>query len=140
MKIMICGSMTFSKEMIETKKILESLGHQVQIPTDAQDIVDRKHDNDDLEADYAHCVEKDIMREHFKFIEKSDAVLVLNHDKNGIKGYIGTASLMELGVAHHLHKKIFLFNPLPHHSEHRWVHEVRIMQPTIIDNDLSRIR
>ena len=98
MKIMICGSMTFSKEMLETKKTLESIGHIVQIPTDAQDIVDGNHDNDDLEADYLHCVENDVMRSHFKFIEGSDAVLVLNHDKNGIKGYIGTATLMELAL------------------------------------------
>jgi len=60
--------------------------------------------------------------------------------KNGIKGYIGCAALMEIGLAHHLHKKIFLLNELPDYNEHRWVHEVRLMQPVVIDWDLSKIK
>ena len=131
--------MTFAKEMIETKKVLEEMGHKVNIPTDAHEIVNGEHDHDNLEADFEHCIKNDIMRVHFKLIEKSDAILVLNHDKNGIGGYIGTASLMELGLAHHLHKKIFLLQQLPSHSENRWVHEVRLMQPTILDGDFSKI-
>lgn len=139
MKITICGSLTFSKEMIQTKERLEQMGHEVVVPTDAPAVVGGTHNNDDLEADYQRCIEDDIMRTHFKFIEQGDAVLVLNYDKNNIKGYIGTASLMEIGLAHHLHKKIFLFNPFPHHSEQRWAHEVRIIQPIIINGDLTKI-
>jgi hypothetical protein len=139
MKIMICGSMTFAKEMLEAKKLLEEMGYLVKIPTDALEIANGDHDHDNLEDDYNHCVENDIMRVHFKFIEESDAILVLNHDKNGIKGYIGTASLMEIGLAHHFHKKIFLLQYLPHHSEYRWVHEVRIIQPIILNKDFSKI-
>lgn len=137
---MICGSMTFAKEMLKTKKILEQMGHQIKIPTDAHDIANGKHDHDDLEADYNHCVENDIMRTHFKFIEESDAVLVLNYDKNNIKGYIGTSSLMEIGLAHHFRKKIFILQPLLHHSEQRWAHEVRITQPIILSGDLTKIK
>ena len=140
MKIMICGSMTFAKEMLKTKEILEKMGHLVKIPTDALDIVNGDHNHDDLESDYNHCVENDIMRTHFKFVEESDAVLVLNHDKNNTKGYIGTATLMEVGLAHYFHKKIFLLQELPHHSEHRWTHEVRIMQPVVLNGDFSKIQ
>ncbi len=139
MKIMICGSMTFAKEMLDAKQKLEEIGHQVKIPTDTHEIVNREHNHDDLESDYNHCVGKDIMRTHFKFIEESDAILVLNYDKNNINGYIGTASLMEIGLAHHFDKKIFLLQPIPHHSEQRWAHEVRIMQPFILNGDLSKI-
>ena len=139
MKIMICGSMTFANDMLKTKEILEKMGHKVTIPTDTLEIATGTHNHDDLDADYKYCVKNDIMRTHFKFIEESDAVLVLNHDKNNIKGYIGTASLMEIGIAHHFHKKIFLFQDLPHHSEQRWAHEVNIMQPIILDGDLSKI-
>jgi nucleoside 2-deoxyribosyltransferase len=137
---MICGSMTFAKEMLKTKEILEEMGHSVKIPTDARDIVNGNHNPDDLESDYNHCVENDIMRTHFKFIEESDAILVLNPNKNDIKGYIGTSSLMEIGLAHHFYKKIFLLQPLPHYSEQRWAHEVSIMQPIIIDGDFSKIK
>jgi len=131
--------MTFAKEMLETQKKLKEMGHQAQIPTDAQMVASGNHNHDDLEADYKHCIENDIMRNHFKLIEQSDAILVLNHDKNGVKGYIGTASLMEIGLAHHFNKKIFLLQPLPPNSEHRWTHEVRITQPIILNSNLSKI-
>jgi hypothetical protein len=80
------------------------------------------------------------MRKCFREIEESDAILVLNYPKNGIQGYIGTASLMEIGLAYHLGKKIFLLNPLPHSSEQRWAHEVRIIQPTILNGDFTKIK
>ena len=54
MKIMICGSMTFSKEMLKTKEILEEMGHLVKIPTDALDIVNGDHNHDDLESGPCH--------------------------------------------------------------------------------------
>lgn len=139
MRLVICGSMTFAKDMVKTKEMLEEMGHNVKIPTDTLDIANGHHNHDNLESDYHHCVKNDIMRTHFKLIEESDAVIVLNHDKNGIKGYIGTASLMEIGLAHYFHKKIFLLQPLPHYSEQRWAHEVRITQPTILNGDFSKI-
>ncbi len=140
MKIMICGSMTFAREMLDAKEKLKEFGHSVKVPTDALEIVTGDHNHDDLEADYNHCVENDIMRVHFNLIKESDAVLVLNHDKNGVKGYIGTASLMEVGLAHYLHKKIFILQELPHPSEQRWAHEVKITQPVIISGDFSKIK
>ena len=140
MKITICGSLTFFKEMLQAKEKLEQMGHGVNIPTDAPDVASGNHNNDNLEADYQRCIKDDIMRTHFKLIEQSDAVLVLNYDKNNIKGYIGTASLMEIGLAYHLHKKIFLLYPFPHYSEQRWAHEVRIIQPVIINGDLTKIK
>lgn len=139
MKITICGSLTFSKEIIKAKEDLEKMGHQVNIPKDAPDVASGSHNNNDLEADFKRCIEEDIMRTHYKLIENSDAILVLNHDKNNIKGYIGNASLMEIGVAYHLRKKIFLLNPFPHPSEQRWAHEVRIIQPIVLNNDLTKI-
>jgi hypothetical protein len=66
-------------------------------------------------------------------------VLILNHEKNGIKGYIGTSTIIEIGLAYYLGKSIFLMNALPHHSEHRWVHEVRIISPVILNGDLKKI-
>jgi nucleoside 2-deoxyribosyltransferase len=131
--------MTFAKKMLEAKKKLEKMGHVVNLPPDAREVTDGKINHDDLDADYEHCVKNDIIKRQFDFIDKSDAVLVLNYNKNDTNGYIGTSSLMEIGVAHHLGKKIFLLNPIPHHSEHRWVHEVRIIQPIILNGDLDKI-
>lgn len=139
MNIMICGSMSFSKEMLETKKQLEELGHKAEVSLDTQQVADGEHNNEDLEADYEHCIRTNVLRESFKQIQKSDAILVLNHPKNNIKGYIGTSSLMEIGIAYHYGKKIFLLNEPPHFTEHRWAHEIKIIQPTILNGDLKLI-
>ena len=139
MKIMICGSMSFSKEMMNAKKSLEERGHKVGVPCDVELHVEDSNFIDDLDADYEHCVKNGVMKKCFDMIAESDAILVLNYPKNGIKGYIGTSSLMEIGLAHYLGKRIFLLHPTPHHSEARWAHEVRIMQPTVLNGNLSKI-
>lgn len=139
MKITICGSMTFAKEMIEAKKKLEEIGHKAEVPPDTLQMINGECDIDELETNYEHCIKNDIIRAHFKLIEDSDAILILNYDKNGIKGYVGTSSLMEIGLAYYLGKKIFLLYPTPHHSEQRWAHEIRIMQPLILNGNLDLI-
>lgn len=139
-RIMICGSMAFAEEMVKAKNKLEKMGCVVRIPTDTKDIIEENHDHDDLEADYEHCIENEIMKKHFEFIENSDGILVLNYKKNNIEGYIGTATLMEIGLAHHLDKKIFLLNSLPDPENHRWAHEVRITQPKILGGNLENIQ
>lgn len=139
MRIMICGSMTFAKEMLETKQKLEELGHEVNVPLDIESHVKNPKLIDDLESNYKHAQETDIMKACFDLIAKSDAILVLNPPKNGIKGYIGTSSLMEIGLAHYLNKKIFLLNPFPKSSSYRWAHEVEIIKPVIINGELDKI-
>ncbi len=51
-----------------------------------------------------------LMRGHFDEIVKTDAILVLNLSKKGIDGYIGGNVLMEMGLAFHLKKPIFMDN------------------------------
>lgn len=132
--------MTFAKEMLKAKQKLEELGHEVDVPLDVEFHVKNPKLIDDLESNYKHAQETQIMQKCFELLAKNDAILVLNHAKNGIKGYIGTSSLMEIGVAYYLGKKIFLLNPLPDSSNHRWVHEVKIMQPVMLNGELERIK
>ncbi len=140
MKVMVCGSMSFAKEMLESKANLEELGHSAEIPPDTEMVVGGLHNHDDLDEDYKHCIENNIMQECFKKIEESDAVLILNYPKNGVDGYIGTASLMEIGIASHLGKKVFLLNEPPRPDRARWAHEVRILKPVVLNGDLGKIR
>ena len=140
MKIYICGSLTFSKEMIKIGKELGKLGHKVQIPTDAKLVVSGKHNHDDLDADFKHCLKSDIMRIHMEFAKKCDAILCLNYDKNNIHGYIGAATLIEIGIDYLNRRKIFLWQNFPDCQEQRWAHEVKTMQPIIINGDLSKIK
>ncbi|MBI4014737.1 MAG: hypothetical protein HY365_02160 [Candidatus Aenigmarchaeota archaeon] len=140
MKIMICGSMGFSKEMLHAKKSLEELGHFVEVPCDVESHIENSDLIDDLDADFEHCVKNNVLKTCMDSIADSDAILIVNHDKNGIKGYIGTSAMIEMGLAYYLGKKIFLLFPTPSPSETRWAHEVRIMQPVIINGDFSMIQ
>lgn len=139
MKIMICGSMSFSREMLQVKSQLEKLGHFVSIPPDAELHANHSGFIDDFDSNYKHCIETDVMRKCFSMISASDCILVLNYAKNGIDGYIGTSGLMEIGLAYYLGKKIFLLNDIPKPSGARWAHEVRIMQPIVLNGDLGRL-
>jgi hypothetical protein len=140
MKIMICGSMRFAKKMVEAKKSLEKLGHSVYLPIDIKIHLSDSSFSDNLDADYKHCIENDTIKKCFDLIEQSDAILHLNLKKNGKESYIGTSGLMEIGLAHYLGKKIFLFNKLPNYKDARWAHEVAIMRPVILDGNFDKIK
>lgn len=139
MKVMICGSMTFAKEMVDMKGKLEALGHAALVPLDVNSHVKNSKLVDDLDSNLKHAIEKNIMKRCFDLVAESDAILVLNYLKNGIKGYVGTSTLMEIGLAYYLGKKIFLLNTIPKSKEARWVHELEVMQPIIINGDLKKI-
>ena len=132
--------MTFSKEMVKAKDELEKLGHTVSLPCDVDLHVEDPNAIDDFKANYDHCIANNIIKKCFNKVEASEAILVLNFPKNGIDGYVGTSSLMEMGLAHHFNKKIFLLHEPPTEAEHRWAHEVRIMLPIVLNGDLSKIK
>jgi hypothetical protein len=48
------------------------------------------------------------MKGHFKKVLDSDAILVTNFEKNGVEGYIGGNVLMEITLAFHYKKPIFI--------------------------------
>lgn len=79
-----------------------------------------------------------LMRYHFKKVAKADAILVLNLEKNGIKAYIGGNVLMEMALAFHLNKPIFLYNTVP--TDTFFTEEIRGMNPDIINRDLKKIQ
>ncbi|OGZ26748.1 MAG: hypothetical protein A2365_02555 [Candidatus Nealsonbacteria bacterium RIFOXYB1_FULL_40_15] len=135
MKLMICGSMHFSKEMLEAKAKIEKLGHKVRVPSDVKECLD----NPDLNMDLEYCMRTNIDKQDFDQVAKSDGIVVLNYDKNGIKGYIGGATLMEIGLARHLNKKIFLLQDPPDEKELKYALEVKVARPVILNGDLTRI-
>ena len=136
---MIVGSMSFIKDMIRIKGELDKLGHKVSIPHGTQPHQRDSSFVDNLKENLEFCIKNNIMKRNFDLVVENDAVLVLNHKKNGVDGYIGTSVLMEMAIAHHLDKKIFILNKIPDFRKERWAHEVAIMQPTILNGDLVRI-
>ena len=77
------------------------------------------------------------MRMHFQKVEWSEAVLILNYDKDSIPNCIGTNTLMEMGLAFYLDKKLFLLNDIPETS---YKEEVLGMKPLVINQDLTKIK
>jgi hypothetical protein len=140
-KITICGSIAFIDEMNETKVRLELLGHEVKIPVN-----EFIHEGKEISVKDYYQLRKqgsneqwvwdkkeELMKTHFNKIAWCDAILVLNHDKNGVNGYVGGNTLMEMGVAQYLGKKIYMIKPIPELS---YKEEIIGAKPVII-NDLN---
>lgn len=139
MRITICGSSKFRYEMVEYKEKLEKLGHDIfvhehyiksvkgEMP-ELMERVNREHATLKKEQNY--------IKQYHNEIKNSDAILVLNFDKNGIKNYIGGNVLLEIGFAHVNEKKIFLLNPIPDVS---YKDEIEAMMGVVLDGDLTRI-
>lgn len=86
MKIAICGSISFAKEMLDTRKQLEKLGHIVITP----EKITKYADKTSAIEDKWDKIEHDVFKTYFEKIKKVDCVLIINKDKNNIKNYIIT--------------------------------------------------
>ncbi len=146
MNITICGSIAFYEEMIDVKERLEQLGHQVKLPPfevkdDYGNMIPvkeyyskRKAETND--TSWIWDRKEQAMKLHFQKVEWSDAVIILNYDKNNIPNYVGANTLLEMGLAFHLNKKLFLFNDIPNIGSKE---EILGMKPILINQDLTKI-
>ena len=85
--ITLCGSMKFQKEMMITAEKLALEGNCVLTPV--YSVLDNYEKTDELK------------QAHFKRIELSDAILVINKD-----GYIGNSTKLEIEYAKKLNKEV----------------------------------
>jgi hypothetical protein len=137
MKIVICGSMTASREMLEIGNKLTDFGHEVILPDFTKEYAALLSQDKMHEESAKNKIEHDLIRGYFEEITKSDAILVCNLEKNGIKNYIGGNTFLEMGFAHVLRKKIYLLNPIPESSYHD---ELVAMEPVVLNNKLENIQ
>lgn len=98
MVVVLCGSMKFKEDIINIGKRLEELGHTTKLPIECingepKDIASRAHFNRIISED-------------------TEAILVVNNEKNGIANYIGPNSFAEVAFAFFYNKKIFLLNDI----------------------------
>lgn len=136
MKIAICASMVFTEKMLEIKKELEKIGHECFVSGFVSSYVG-KTENEIEKLKLFHKNARDAIREFWEKIKRSDAILVLNYDRKGVKNYIGGNTLMEIGFAYVLNKKIFLLNPIPEIEYYKT--EIEAAKPVIINGDISKI-
>lgn len=153
MKITVCGSIAFYQEMEELKISLEANGHEVYIPLLSNEAPAEMgggnkiyfgqyiEDNGGIDAfPIGHQIwdlKEKAIRDHYNKIDWCDAIIVSNHEKRGIAGYIGGNTLIEIGVAFYLNKKIYVLNPIS--SELSYRQEIYGMKPLMLDGDISLI-
>jgi nucleoside 2-deoxyribosyltransferase len=141
MKITILGSVAFRKEMLNMKNKLKELGHEGIISPVMEELALGKNQEllDRIENDHGKAKkEGGYIKWYYNSIVASDAVLVLNLNKNGQENYIGGNVLMEIGFAHVHGKKIFLYNPVPEYVS--YAEEIKAMYDEIINGDLTKIK
>jgi len=137
MRLGIIGSMQFTEKMVEVRDKLCQMGHGAFVTTLAAPFIG-KNDEEKEQIKLHQKNNCDAIREFWRLMQGADAVLVLNFDKHGIKNYIGGNTLMEIGFAHVLNQKIYLYNPIPEIPYYKT--EIEAVKPIIINGDLSLIR
>jgi hypothetical protein len=153
MKITICGSITFYQEMEQLKETLEAKGHEIFIPLLSNEApaemgggkkinfgkyIEENGGVDDFPPNNELWdLKEKAMRDHFDKIEWCDAIIVSNHEKKGITGYIGGNTLIEIGVAFFLKKQIYILNPIS--SELSYKQEIYGMKPVLLNGNINLI-
>jgi hypothetical protein len=144
MKITICNSVAFWEQAKEAQAKLNSMGHEAlthpmevefqgkMVPVIEYYKLRKSTWNESIED-----LKEWAMREHFEKVLGSEAILVLNLDKDGKKNYIGGNVFLEIGLAFALNKKIFFQNPIS--EQLSYAEELKGMRPVIINGDFSKI-
>ncbi|MDP2784446.1 MAG: hypothetical protein Q8O38_07640 [Sulfurimicrobium sp.] len=143
MKITICSSLDFTKEIGEVAEQLKALGHEVFLPHTAEQILSGVLDLSDIKKEKElgtaskRSIRNNAIINHYKKIKKSDAILALNYEKKGIENYIGGSVFLEMGFAHILAKKIFFWQDIP---DMLYTDEIKAMRPIVLNRDLNNIK
>jgi hypothetical protein len=132
--IVLCASLSAYKHLMAVKLQLEKLGFLVLV----QPLADKMAQTGKFHPPPETLAEKSqAMRDHLDKIAQAQAILVINDDKNGFKGYIGAGVLIEMGLAFYLYKPIYLLNPPD--SKLPSLVEIKALNPTVINGNLSLI-
>lgn len=139
--------------MEDARDALVRRGHEVKIPELAKEVpeqygggkkvyfgqyIEENGGIDSFPSDHKIWdLKESAIRDHYEKVEWADAILVVNPEKRGVPGYVGGNTLIEIGVAFYLKKKIFILNPVS--STLSYKQEILGMKPTILNGDYSVI-
>ena len=137
MRIGIVGSMQLTERMYEAAEKLKERGHDAFVVSLFAEDYLGKTDEVKEELKIHQKNNLDAIRGDCERIKEVDAILAMNLDKGGIQNYIGGNTFLEIGYAHILNKKIYLYNPIPEISYYKT--ELIAIKPVILNGDLSRV-
>jgi hypothetical protein len=136
MKIVVAGSMQLADQQYTICEELKAMGHQAVMTKSGPSFLgksDSEKEKLKLDEKYNH----NAIKEFWKLMEDANALLVVNHDKHGIKNYLGGNTLLDMGHAYALNQKIYLLNPIPKMPYYQT--EIIAMQPIVLNGDLTKI-
>ncbi len=143
MTITICGSISSTPKIKEVSDELTAMGHKTFLPYTSLKIINGEMSLEEYlkekeinGGDVFRKIKEDLIKRYYNLIKESDAIIVLNLDKNGIKNYIGGNVFLEMEFAYTHHKPIYLYNDIP---DMIYTDELKTMRPIIINHDLSKI-
>jgi hypothetical protein len=125
MRITLCSSAGFFDKLYAIKDALERRGYEVFLPS--------MRNFHHLEETALAKIQHDLIREHFRKIDNSDAIYVANYDKNGREGHIGGGVFLEMGKAFDRSIPIFLMKEVPRESSYR--EEMIALKPIVVGED-----
>ena len=110
--IVICFDRDFTSHYVKEKLILNSLNYNaISIYTDSQ--LSGKRGIIDKSDTSIYSFEKRgniLLSDCFEFVKKSNSLLILNYEKNNIKGYVDSFSFLNMVFATILSKKVVTLN------------------------------
>ncbi len=116
--------MSFIEKFKEAKEILEQRGNEVIVP-----------EKNPMPEPIPPSVKRKAMEKFNGNLKQSDAILVMNYTKDGKENHIGANTLMEIGMAFILNKKIFVLNPFPEFCKD----ELEAIEVQLLNGDLNKI-
>jgi GNAT superfamily N-acetyltransferase len=130
--VAVCGSMSAYAEMEEVAAVLQARGIGVFLPEAEEERVDYR----DLPPEILAAEKRRFIDLHLGKIGRSDAVLVVNPPKDGVAGYVGSNSLMELTAGYLLGLPLFLLN---RPEAQRCSPELAGLGVQLLEGDLDRL-
>lgn len=144
MKIAICGSVSFPEKIFEAQKDLLDRGHEAVIPYSLERYEIKGFDHAEglkKDKEFVRDVKPGLTMRHFNEIKNSDAILVVNVEKNGVPNYIGGATFAEMMIAFYFGKRIFLLNPIPDHEKMDFLRdEIECTNPVVLNGNLDMVK
>jgi hypothetical protein len=136
-KVIIFCSISSSSEVIGVRDKLLQMGFSVEIPLGVQQYIDNGYTLKSKVERFEDKKNLDLISRYYEKIKENDMALVVNIEKNGVPGYIGGNTFLEMGFAHVLKKPIYVLNPLPECS---YSDELLALNTEIINGDLSKLK